>query len=75
MSKIVDDFMAGVCYDGSMKKARREWPEQMSKIVDDMADKVCYASTMKIGPEEIRESRSLGGLIPPGLFLCPEGGG
>lgn len=47
----------------------------MSKIVDDMADKVCYASTMKIGPEEIRESRSLGGLIPPGLFLCPEGGG
>lgn len=45
----------------------------MSKIVDDMADKVCYASTMKIGPEEIRESRSLGGLIPPGLFLCPEG--
>lgn len=22
MSKIVDDFMAGVCYDGSMKKGQ-----------------------------------------------------
>lgn len=41
--------------------------------MDDIADKVCYASTMKIGPEEIRESRSLGGSIPPGLFYARKG--
>lgn len=34
---------------------------------DSVSEWTCYTDTMRVGPEEIRESRSLGG-FPPGLF-------